>query len=106
MNSIEKSVSELAAHVGGTLVGDGDVVIRGVNSLDAASQGEITYVEDEKFFESAASSKASCVIVPENSTLELPCQIKVKKPKLAFALIAEILHPPVQTSRFAPGIPS
>lgn len=80
--------------MGGTLVGDGDVVIRRVNSLEAAGEGEITYVEDEKFFEAAARSNASCVIVPEGSTLEVPCQIKVKKPKLAFALIAEILHPP------------
>jgi len=89
-----KTVSELAEHIGGTVVGDGEVVIRRVNSLEAAGEGDIAYVEDEKFFEGAARSKASCVIVPENAALELPCQIKGKKPKLAFALIAEILHSP------------
>lgn len=94
MTVIEKRVSELATHVSGELYGDGDVVIRGVAALESAGEGEIAYVEDEKFFESAARSKASCVIVRENARLELPCQIKVKKPKLAFALIAEILHPP------------
>lgn len=94
MNPIEKRVSELAAHVGGRVFGDGDTVIRRVASLETAGEGEIAYVEDEKFFESAARSKASCVIAPETSSLALPCLIKVKKPKLAFALIAEILHPP------------
>jgi len=94
MAANEKRVSELSAHVGGTFVGDSEVVIRRVNSLEAAGEGDIAYVEDEKFFAEAARSKASCVIVPESATLELPCQIKVKKPKLAFALIAEILHPP------------
>ena len=70
-------------------------------SLDAAQQGEIAYVEDENFFEAARVSHASCVIVPENSALSLPCQIKVKNPKLAFALIAEVLHP---TKRREPEI--
>ena len=94
MAANEKRVSELSDHVGGTVVGDGEVVIRRVNSLEAAGEGDIAYVEDEKFFEAAARSNASCVIVPESAALELPCAIKVKKPKLAFALIAEILHPP------------
>ncbi|HEV2904951.1 MAG TPA: UDP-3-O-(3-hydroxymyristoyl)glucosamine N-acyltransferase, partial [Pyrinomonadaceae bacterium] len=76
------------------VVGDGEVVIRRVNSLETAGEGDIAYVEDEKFFEASARSNASCVIVPESAALKLPCQIKVKKPKLAFALIAAILHPP------------
>jgi len=94
MAANEKRVSELSDHVGGTVAGDGEVVIRRVNSLEAAREGDIAYVEDEKFFEAAARSNASCVIVPESAALELPSQIKVKKPKLAFALIAEILHSP------------
>lgn len=94
MAAHEKRVAELSAHVGGTVVGDGAVVVRRVNSLEAAGEGDIAYVEDEKFFAGATRSNASCVIVPESVALELPCQIKVKKPKFAFALIAEILHPP------------
>lgn len=94
MTANEKRVSELAEQVGGTIVGDGEVVIARVNSLEAAGEGDIAYVEDEKFFEAAARSNASCVLVPESAALELPCQIKVEKPKIAFALIAEILHPP------------
>ncbi len=94
MSAIEKPVSELSSHVGGQLLGDGDTIIRRVADLESAGADEIAYVEDEKFFEAAERAKASCVITPENSQLDLPCQIKVKKPKLAFALIAEILHPP------------
>jgi len=94
MAANEKRVSELSTHVDGTVVGDGEIVILRVNSLEAAVEGDITYVEDEKFFAAAARSNASCVIVPESAALDLPCQIKVKKPKLAFALIAEVLHPP------------
>jgi UDP-3-O-[3-hydroxymyristoyl] glucosamine N-acyltransferase len=88
------TASELAAHAGGLLSGDGDLLIRSVAALDAASEGEIAYVEDEKFFETARHSHASCLIVPLGAAIDSPCRIEVAKPKLAFALIAEVLHPP------------
>src|SRR5258708_4735477 len=93
MSSTAKTVSELAAHVGGQVFGDGDTVVHRVASLETADEGEIAYVEDEKFFAAASESKASCVIVPEGAEMKVPCRIEVSKPKLAFALIAEILHP-------------
>ena len=89
-----KTVSELAAHVGGHAFGDGNVIVNRVASLETAGEGEIAYVEEEKFFAAATASQASCVIVPEGANLRFPCQLEVKKPKLAFALVAEILHPP------------
>jgi UDP-3-O-[3-hydroxymyristoyl] glucosamine N-acyltransferase len=91
---ISKTVSELAEHVGGRMIGDGSILIERVASLESAAEKDITYVEDEKFFEAARQTGASCVIAPLSAELELPCRIEVKNPKLAFALIAEILHPP------------
>ena len=85
---------ELATHAGGRLVGDGSVSIERVASLEAASDGDIAYVEDEKFFVAASASKASCVIVPEGADISVSCKIEVKQPKLAFSLIASLLHPP------------
>jgi UDP-3-O-[3-hydroxymyristoyl] glucosamine N-acyltransferase len=95
------SVSELGARIGGRVVGDGAILIHRVNSLEAAGEGEITYVEDEKLFEAASASKASCVIVPEGADVKASCRIEAKNPKLAFALIAALLHPP---KRRAPSI--
>lgn len=94
MNRTERRVSELSTHVDGRVVGDGDIRIHGVASLDSAGEGEIAYVEDEKFFPAVRTSRASCIIAPEGSPLEASCRIEVKRPKLAFALIAEVLHPP------------
>lgn len=88
------TVVELARHVAGAVTGDGDVLIRRVASLDAAGEGEISYVEDEKRFAAASASKASCVIVPVGAEVNAPCRIETKRPKLAFALIAELLHAP------------
>lgn len=88
------AVADLAAHVGGKVVGDGNVLIGRIASLDVAGEGDIAYVEDEKFFAAASASNASCVIAPPSADVKAACRIEAKRPKLAFALIAELLHPP------------
>jgi UDP-3-O-[3-hydroxymyristoyl] glucosamine N-acyltransferase len=93
MLSIPSNVAALAAHVNGLVIGDGATLIHRVNSLESAAAGEIAYVEDEKFFAAATTSKASCVIVRAGDDVKAPCRIEVKNPKLAFALIAGVLHP-------------
>ena len=91
-----KKISELAELVGARVVGSGEVEVNRVASLESATTGDIAYVDDAKFFEAATQSKASCIIVRTDSELDLPCQLRVKNPKLAFALVAEVLHPPKQ----------
>ena len=88
-----QTVSDLAARVSGRVVGDGETLIERIASLDAAGTGDISYVEDEKLFDAANKSGASCVIAPAGAALNFPCRIEVAKPKLAFALIAEALYP-------------
>jgi UDP-3-O-[3-hydroxymyristoyl] glucosamine N-acyltransferase len=94
MREKARTIAELAAHVGGRVRGDRDVVITRVAGLESAGAGEITFAEDSKLLERARESKAACLIVPEGALVEAPCVIEVKRPKLAFALIAELLHPP------------
>src|SRR5678815_1608315 len=98
------TVAELATHVGGRLIGDGNIHIERVADLSTAGTGEIAYVEDEKFFGAGKSTQASCLIAPEEFVAFVkdlitekvfgPVLIEVVKPKLAFARAAEVLHPP------------
>ena len=90
----------MAAHVGGQVIGDGKILIQRVASLESAGDREITYVEDEKFFAAGGASKASCVIVPLGADVTTSCRIEVTKPKLAFALIAALLHPQKRRESF------
>lgn len=89
-----RTVDELAALVDGRVIGDGSILVDRVNNLEVAADGEIAYVEDEKFFEAASKSRASCLVAPAGAPVDAPCRIEVTNPKLAFALIAEVLHPP------------
>ena len=92
-------ISEFCSLTEGELVG-GDAEITGVADLENASPGEITFVEKPSDERSAAlilKTKASCLIVPRDTVIETSIPLlRVKDPKLAFARIAEVLHPPKQ----------
>ena len=84
---------EIADLVGGEIVGDPDVDVLRVASIDSAAAGEIAFAERN----AAISTNASCVLVPLDFSYHVPlATIKVKDPKLAFAHTAAILHPPAQ----------
>jgi UDP-3-O-[3-hydroxymyristoyl] glucosamine N-acyltransferase len=106
MDTTPRSVSELAEHVSGRVVGDGHLTVYAVASLETAGDGAIAYVEDPKNFAAAKASNASCLIVPTSFGSSTPTEtdgdgkahsaqvlIEVARPKLAFALIAALLHP-------------
>jgi UDP-3-O-[3-hydroxymyristoyl] glucosamine N-acyltransferase len=91
------TVVELAALVGGRAFGDEGARVRRVASLEVAGEGDVAFVEEAKLFESALACRASCVIAPEGAgeRLEgLRSVVEAARPKLAFALAAEVLHPP------------
>jgi UDP-3-O-[3-hydroxymyristoyl] glucosamine N-acyltransferase len=83
---------EIAEFLSAELVGDGNIEIARVAALDAASAGEIAFVEKA---DGEIASNASCMIVPIDFSTQVPQPvIKAKEPKLAFARIAAELHPP------------
>ncbi len=98
--TVGRSVAELAAHVGGRVVGDDSILVERVASLEMATAGEIAFVEDAKLLEAARASRASCLIVPEGMGVEVACVIAVARPKLAFALVAELLQPRARREPF------
>ena len=89
-------VVELAEIVGGRVVGDSGMRIERIAELDSAREGEIAYVDNEKMFDAAARSEASCLIVQDGVELPGRTLIVVANPKLAFALIGAALHPAVR----------
>ena len=91
-------IAELAEIVGGRLVGHPETEITRIADLDQAGDGEIAYVDNEKFFAAARASVASCLIVPEGTAEKFPDRtvIEVANPKLAFSVIGAALHPAVR----------
>jgi UDP-3-O-[3-hydroxymyristoyl] glucosamine N-acyltransferase len=85
-------LAEIAEFLQGSLEGADNTEIFRVVSFEKAGENEITFLEKA---ENAAQTGASCLIVPENFDAETSIPIiKVKNPKLSFARIAAVLHPP------------
>jgi UDP-3-O-[3-hydroxymyristoyl] glucosamine N-acyltransferase len=102
-----KTISEIAKHVSGRVIGDDSLVINRIADLQTAGPGELAYVDAEKSFEKAKSSDATCLLVTESfitastrSEESGQCLIVVARPKLAFALAADLLQPPERREPF------
>ncbi len=59
------TLAEIAAKIGGEVKGDGDRVVTGINSLEAAGPDELSFAE-EKFLREAANSRAGALLVPRH----------------------------------------
>ncbi len=97
------TVEQLSQLVNGNLIGDHSIEIVRIAELEHADEGELAYVDNERFFQAARASKATCLIVPPGTYEEFnaPAIIEVLNPRLAFSIIASSVHPSKQR---APGI--
>jgi len=96
------TVSKLAELVEGEVVGDGDKIISGFNSLEEATDEQMSFLAKLKDKAMLEESKAGAVIVPAAFTEDCGVPIiKVKNPYLAGAKIHSFL---LETDFVAEGI--
>jgi UDP-3-O-[3-hydroxymyristoyl] glucosamine N-acyltransferase len=101
---IEERLSRLAEMVGGELLGDPEVRIRGVNELAAAGDGDITFIAKPAMAEVANASGASAVIMPSDAIQSTKPGIRVKNPYLAIAIIHNyFMQTPFSATGIHPG---
>lgn len=85
-------LEKVAELVAGTLKGDGSVEISGVQGIEQAQAGQITFLSKKKFLDELNRSQASAVLVDESADTSIP-QIIVASPELAFARLVREFHP-------------
>lgn len=85
------TLSDLAAHVDGDIIGDPDVKIRSAASLEQAGEGDISFLANPKYCQQAKSTRASAVIV-KDATQTSAALLVCKDPYYAFMQIAVLLH--------------
>jgi UDP-3-O-[3-hydroxymyristoyl] glucosamine N-acyltransferase len=87
---MNKKLKELAAWVGGTVIGDGDVDISGVAAIEDAQPGEITFISNPKYLSMLSATKASAVIASPKVSQGGKPLLSVANPYLAFAKILDL----------------
>jgi UDP-3-O-[3-hydroxymyristoyl] glucosamine N-acyltransferase len=75
--------------------------ITGLNGIEQAGPGEITFVANQKYAAAARLTKATAVIVADNFPTIPPATLRVVDPYLSFARALELFHQPI---RYAPGV--
>ena len=83
----------LAEVVGGRVVGDGRILVRGAAAPDAAGPDDLVFAEDARHLATALGSRAAAVIAAADATLEAKPGILVAHPRLAFARALALLYP-------------
>jgi UDP-3-O-[3-hydroxymyristoyl] glucosamine N-acyltransferase len=81
--------------------GSPDIEITGLNGIEQAGPGELTFLSNPKYAAAARSTKASAVIVPDDFGPIPAAMLRAKDPYLSFARALEIFHPSL---RYAPGV--
>ncbi|SHI87014.1 UDP-3-O-(3-hydroxymyristoyl)glucosamine N-acyltransferase [Propionispora hippei] len=89
---------EIAELVGGSVVGDETVEIRGVTNIEEAGSGDITFAVPPHL-EKAAASQAAAVIIPSDISQFAKPAVRVDNPRMAFAKLLEHFTPPVAVER-------
>ena len=85
-------LEKIAELIGGKLKGDGSVEISGINNIEQAEEGQITFLSKKKFLNILNHSQASAVLVKEAIDISIS-QVIVASPELAFARLLREFHP-------------
>lgn len=89
---MKKTVQELAAFLGGTVIGNGDAVIEDVKGLAEAGRQDITFAVDP-YTEYLPQVHAGAVIVEKEVPAGDNTLVVVENPRLAFSQLLVLFHP-------------
>jgi len=90
---LEKTVAEIAEYLNGRVVGDGSVVIRDIQGIDDAGQGDLTFIANRKYLKKLAATGASAVIVHPDMEGQGKNFIIVPDPYVAFGKALALFYP-------------
>jgi UDP-3-O-[3-hydroxymyristoyl] glucosamine N-acyltransferase len=97
---MEYSLRIIAEKVGAQIAGGGDEVIRGVNALETAQAGELTFAQHARMAAQVGSTNASAIIVSNDFPLVAGKNLlRVGDPRLAFIKVMTLF----QTRQQAPA---
>ncbi|MBW2615478.1 MAG: UDP-3-O-(3-hydroxymyristoyl)glucosamine N-acyltransferase [Deltaproteobacteria bacterium] len=92
---MEIPLKKIAQAVGGKVIGDDRLGITGIDSLDSAGPGSISFFADRRYKESLSKTNASAIMVREQTELYEGPQVVVPNPELAYVRVACLFARPV-----------
>jgi len=91
--TMEKTLKELASIVQGTVVGDGNVLISGITSIEHPHAGHLVYLTEPKQLEELEATPLAALIVPTEIKSSKKPLIQSQNPKLAWTILLALFNP-------------
>jgi UDP-3-O-[3-hydroxymyristoyl] glucosamine N-acyltransferase len=87
-------IREIQQHIGAAVDGRPEMRITGVNALETAQPGELSFAETPKYLPQVRASRASAIIVSKTfPAVEGPLLLRVEHPRLAFVKVMYLFQP-------------
>ena len=97
------TASEIANHLQGEVVGDGNAILNGFAPAESARPGDLTFAENESFFARAEDSAATAIIADQRFNSTKKILIRVPNARIAFAKALALFFPePVRPAGIHP----
>lgn len=97
-----KTLHELATALGAELVGDGDILVERIASLEGAEPGDLSFLSNPRFRTQLAQTRAGAVILRASDAEFAPtAALLLADPYLGYAKAAQLLE---QRLKPAPGV--
>jgi UDP-3-O-[3-hydroxymyristoyl] glucosamine N-acyltransferase len=88
-----RTLAELALELGGTVLGDDSVMIRGVAGIREAQSGDVTFLANSRYEGYLAETRATAVICDRQPRQAPVPLLQVDHPYLAFQLAVRLFRP-------------
>ena len=89
---MKKTLKQIAGLVGGKVVGEENIVIRGVSGIKEAQEGDITFVANPRYLSLLKTTQASAIIVSSQvKNFTKKALIITEDPYIAFTKVMELL---------------
>jgi UDP-3-O-[3-hydroxymyristoyl] glucosamine N-acyltransferase len=95
------TAANIAKHVQGEVLGDASAPLAGFAPADTARSGDLTFAENETWFQRAEQSAASAILVPAGFSSTKKTLIRVANARVAFAKVLPLFFP---ERKFSPGV--
>src|SRR6266511_4884994 len=95
------TAAEIAKQIDGEVLGDRSVELTGFAPADKARAGDLTFAENQTYFNRAEQSAAAAIMVDGQFTSTKKTLIRVPNARVAFAKVLPLFFP---EPTFAPGV--
>ncbi|MBU1062241.1 MAG: UDP-3-O-(3-hydroxymyristoyl)glucosamine N-acyltransferase [Candidatus Omnitrophica bacterium] len=90
---MKRTLKEVARLVDGEIVGDASIVVTGICGIKEASEGDLTFVANSRYFSLMNHTKASAIITSRDVKSAPKPIIRTDNPSIAFAKMVSLMAP-------------